>query len=543
MTASLSVFRGVLFLCAVSLVAGGCAQLELPEEVQIKNLELNPRGDFSLNEILNEPIDSWRPQTGRLVAAGYPAGPFWVRFRIAEQGGTPPSSLILLFHSHRLDRVELHPPGAASPLVGGNHVARQDRNSNGAEPAFYLARGFAQGETFYARLEGEAYLNFPLELYSAADYARKRELRLLVQLAGYGLTVVLSFVCLLFFLIASRSDALFILGFIGLNALSLWSGFGNAYDIFWPDFPVWQPRLHYFFCFLALVALSGFARLVLADSDPIRLRQALAFSGALSMAAAIASLLPLPPLARIVMYAFVAAFAALVVTFVAPVLVQRRDLRLYWLSLGWLFYFGPIALQSAYDLGLLPYKDLYIHAPALAFPLVAVFSAFLLLTPRPYPEKAALEKLSADSRDDRDAARLQGVDVPAIFGRLAELLETERIYSNPELRLETLAARLGLAPHQLSLLLNRRLDVGFAALINAYRIREILNEFARDSHETALTIAFNAGFDTKSNFNKTFKKMTGFTPREVRRNVAVVEATAPVFRIPELLHARREYSE
>jgi len=98
------------------------------------------------------------------------------------------------------------------------------------------------------------------------------------------------------------------------------------------------------------------------------------------------------------------------------------------------------------------------------------------------------------------------------------LFEKEKIYQDEFLSLNSLAERLNIPPHQLSWIINYKIGRSFFDMVNHYRIEDVkkrLTDF-QESNKTILEIAYSSGFNTKSAFNKTFKILTGKTPREYR---------------------------
>jgi AraC-like DNA-binding protein len=79
-----------------------------------------------------------------------------------------------------------------------------------------------------------------------------------------------------------------------------------------------------------------------------------------------------------------------------------------------------------------------------------------------------------------------------------------------------------MSTHNLSQLLNQNLEVSFSDFVNRYRVeyamRRIDDPSSRDF--TLVAIAREAGFSSKTSFNRAFKKVTGKTPSEYQKGVA-----------------------
>lgn len=114
----------------------------------------------------------------------------------------------------------------------------------------------------------------------------------------------------------------------------------------------------------------------------------------------------------------------------------------------------------------------------------------------------------------RDSTKLAGMDTARIIERLDRLMEEEKPYKDSSLNLARLSERLGLTPHQLSEILNARLQTNFRQYINRFRIQAAMEDLLETPERTILEIAFECGFGSKSAFNSAFSQATGKTPRE-----------------------------
>ena len=105
--------------------------------------------------------------------------------------------------------------------------------------------------------------------------------------------------------------------------------------------------------------------------------------------------------------------------------------------------------------------------------------------------------------------------------RLKETVATNRFYEDPELTLTTLAVKLRIAPHDLSRIINTGLEKNFNDFINEFRVREIVWKMSDPDYDrmTLLGIAYEAGFNSKTTFNRVFKEMTGKTPVEFKNSL------------------------
>ncbi len=103
--------------------------------------------------------------------------------------------------------------------------------------------------------------------------------------------------------------------------------------------------------------------------------------------------------------------------------------------------------------------------------------------------------------------------------QLTDYMQEHRPYLDNELALTDLSEQLGVSPHQLSQLLNQHFQQSFYDFINEYRIEEIKRRLSDPSvqNETILSLALEAGFNSKATFNTVFKRKEKMTPSAYRR--------------------------
>jgi AraC-like DNA-binding protein len=141
-----------------------------------------------------------------------------------------------------------------------------------------------------------------------------------------------------------------------------------------------------------------------------------------------------------------------------------------------------------------------------------LFSSVLAVSSVKYP--AILNPREA-RQQIRKNLNLTPETIGEIRGRL-ERAVAEKFFTNSDLNLFSAARQIGVHPNVLSFLVNDTCDMGFKEYLNELRLREFLDRATPQAMESAtiLGLALDAGFSSKSTFNRVFKDRYGSTPRE-----------------------------
>lgn len=114
---------------------------------------------------------------------------------------------------------------------------------------------------------------------------------------------------------------------------------------------------------------------------------------------------------------------------------------------------------------------------------------------------------------------LKETEADEYVDKLKRYMESKKPYLNVNLTLPQLASDIHIPSHQLSRVINEKLNLNFFDFVNQYRVDEVKAKMNDPKFEqlTILSIAFDSGFNTKSAFNRVFKKTTGMTPSEYKK--------------------------
>ncbi|WP_370677127.1 helix-turn-helix domain-containing protein [Pleomorphomonas sp. PLEO] len=152
---------------------------------------------------------------------------------------------------------------------------------------------------------------------------------------------------------------------------------------------------------------------------------------------------------------------------------------------------------------------------------VAGYAATVAGDSRPEPEveadvggerRTAEEAALSAAPPDDDTAEADA----AVVGRIEALMAEKQLYRDPDLTLERLARRAGIPARQISAALNRIHGRNVSQVVNEYRVRDAQRRL-KETDDTVTVVMLEAGFGTKSNFNREFLRVTGMTPSAYRR--------------------------
>lgn len=104
---------------------------------------------------------------------------------------------------------------------------------------------------------------------------------------------------------------------------------------------------------------------------------------------------------------------------------------------------------------------------------------------------------------------------------LIEAMEKDELYKDPKLSIHKVSEKKNIPRQYISEVLNLHLHKSFLDFVNEYRIKDFEEKVQNDqyAHFTLLGIANEVGFNSKSTFNATFKKIKGLTPSEFRNSL------------------------
>ncbi|MEL6195158.1 MAG: helix-turn-helix transcriptional regulator, partial [Bacteroidota bacterium] len=100
--------------------------------------------------------------------------------------------------------------------------------------------------------------------------------------------------------------------------------------------------------------------------------------------------------------------------------------------------------------------------------------------------------------------------------KITTLFERENIYQNANLTLTDIAHQLSTNRNIISKSINQEFGMNFNDFVNEKRAEAVISKLKNGEHKrnTLLGIALDCGFNSKTTFNRSFKKYTGTTPKQ-----------------------------
>ncbi len=136
-----------------------------------------------------------------------------------------------------------------------------------------------------------------------------------------------------------------------------------------------------------------------------------------------------------------------------------------------------------------------------------------ILEPGDQPEETDTVPETA-GRIKYEKTKLEETKASEIQAKLAVLMKEEECYKDPELTLGDLAKMLDVLPGTLSQVINSKEGKNFYDYINTLRVEAFKKLLLRPESRqyTLLALAFECGFNSKSSFNRNFRKITQMSP-------------------------------
>ncbi|RJE75540.1 hypothetical protein BGP78_02125 [Pseudoalteromonas sp. MSK9-3] len=195
--------------------------------------------------------------------------------------------------------------------------------------------------------------------------------------------------------------------------------------------------------------------------------------------------------------------------------IWLRRLSQYQLS-AWVIVFSVLCIDNTLPVPLSKWVSLASYIPM----CVGLFILTYLNFVKPSTVQGVLSRVEENLSSQKKFKCSEHVD---LVKKLTHAMQSDRLYLNPQLSLSELAKHTEINTTDVSTTLNLCLQMSFYDFVNQYRIDEAKRLLCR-SRSKILAVAYDAGFNSKSNFNRLFKAHTGVTPSEYRKHSCAIES-------------------
>ena len=253
-----------------------------------------------------------------------------------------------------------------------------------------------------------------------------------------------------------------------------------------------------------------------------------------------------PPF-HIIFSGLLVAVIGVVYTIIALIVFKRYSLKiqnvyssldkinLYWLrffTYAAMFVWSVVFIQNILDVSGLDVQQFFVLVPVLtsifvyATGYIGIFKTEIFEQAEVRNNLQQAHEIEERKLSEQTGKRYQksGLTEELASRYLEELkayMDEEKPFLNSSLTLNDLSQKLDISNHNLSEILNTKLNQNFFDFVNQYRVNEVKKNLADKSndHLTLLSIAYDAGFNSKSGFNAIFKKYLHITPSEYRQKI------------------------
>ena len=189
--------------------------------------------------------------------------------------------------------------------------------------------------------------------------------------------------------------------------------------------------------------------------------------------------------------------------------ISRINLNWLRLVLGFMIFLCVLWLLDAL------LREIWVYYPKQNFSSIAMGLSLLVLAGGALSQ-VPIQELGFTHRkiEESDSKAKEEELDSLLLERIQWEMSERKYYLNPKLSLEAFAQELKEPPRLLSRHINQGMGITFIDFVNQFRVEEVKRHMiAKESQGlTLLGMAFESGFNSKSTFNRIFKKFTGKSP-------------------------------
>ncbi len=163
------------------------------------------------------------------------------------------------------------------------------------------------------------------------------------------------------------------------------------------------------------------------------------------------------------------------------------------------------ALDFFFGIQILPFTKTYIGWILVPF---VIYGATYSLIDRPELLRTVRPRVRTSLNDSPELKQIKAA--------LEHGMRAEHLYRNPTLSLKELSEKLQIGQTKLSKTINQCYHCNFYDFVNRYRLQDFVEKISLNEHKksTLIGIAYDVGFNSKTTFNKSFKRRFKITPKQ-----------------------------
>jgi AraC-like DNA-binding protein/putative Mn2+ efflux pump MntP len=197
------------------------------------------------------------------------------------------------------------------------------------------------------------------------------------------------------------------------------------------------------------------------------------------------------------------------------------------LLIGGIFIISIDILSSIYELsfGVLKWNTLYLTSICLVFIVIylgyhGVLQSKIFISPF-FLQKENHITFDNEIKKPTPPNNYSKSELVALKKQLNTLMHDQKLFLDEKLSLKSLAELLAISDKKLSAILNQHMQISFYDYVNGFRVEDVINKMKDSSYDkyTLLAIAFESGFNSKTSFNRIFKKATNLSPSEYKKQL------------------------
>jgi AraC-like DNA-binding protein len=114
-------------------------------------------------------------------------------------------------------------------------------------------------------------------------------------------------------------------------------------------------------------------------------------------------------------------------------------------------------------------------------------------------------------------SKMNRTQATTIYKSICDIVKDQSLFEDPNFSIENLSKTSEFPKHQISQVLNVVYNINFYDFINSFRVERAKVLLMQSKEDYRINeVMYSVGFNSKSTFNKIFKKETGMTPSQFR---------------------------